>query len=212
MYIPKFFEVSDEVVLDDFIASNSFATLISTVNGTSFATHLPLILDRTDFPQRVLLGHVARANPHWQAFDGKQSALAIFHGPHAYISPSWYAISPAVPTWNYAVVHVYGVPRIVEDETWLVHLVDRLVALYEAGLPQPWPGVLPTEFKTKLLKAIVGFVMPIERIEGKFKLGQNRSVEDQQGVVRHLEGSADPVAQALGALTKRHLSREGEAR
>ena len=100
MYIPQSFEVSDESVLDDFIASNSFAILISTINGSPFATHLPLILDRTESPQGVLLGHVARANPHWRVFDGKQPALAIFHGPHAYISPSWYVTSPAVPTWN----------------------------------------------------------------------------------------------------------------
>jgi transcriptional regulator len=206
MYIPKSFEISDEFVLDDFMTSNSFATLISTMHGTPFATHLPLIVDRTESPQRILLGHVARANPHWRAFDGKQEALAIFHGPHAYISPSWYTTSPAVPTWNYAVVHVYGVPRVVDDIGWLSHLVDRLVTIYEAGRSQPWPGVLPAEFKSNLLKAIVGFVMPVERVEGKFKLGQNRPVEDQQGVVRHLDASTDPVAQALGVLTKNHMS------
>jgi transcriptional regulator len=191
MYIPKSFEIFDESVLDNFIASNGFATFISSVNGTPFATHLPLILDRTESPQGVLLGHVACANPHWRAFDNQQEALAIFHGPHAYVSPSWYVTSPAVPTWNYAVVHVYGVPRVVDDIGWLSHLVDRLVTIYEAGQSQPWPGVLPTEFKSNLLKAIVGFVMPVERVEGKFKLGQNRPVEDQQGVVRHLEASTD---------------------
>ena len=111
MYIPKAFQVSDSRVLAEFIASNSFATLISSVQGSLFATHLPLILDQSRSSQGVLLGHVARANRHWQAFDGQQEALAIFHGPHAYISPSWYASSsPAVPTWNYAVAHVYGVP------------------------------------------------------------------------------------------------------
>lgn len=212
MYIPKSFEVSDEGVLDAFIASNSFATLISTIKGALFATHLPLILDRAEAPQGVLLGHVARANPHWRAFDSKQEALAIFHGPHAYISPGWYVTSPAVPTWNYAVVHVYGVPRLVDNEAWLSDLVDRLVATYEAGMPQPWPGVLPADFKSNLLKAIVGFVMPVERVEGKFKLGQNRPWEDQYGVVRHLEASTDPVARALGGLTKRHLDREVKAR
>jgi transcriptional regulator len=128
MYIPKAFHVSDRSVLDAFITHNSFATLVSTVDGTLYATHLPLIFDRTPSSPGVLLGHVARANPHWRAFDGHQEALAIFHGPHAYISPSWYATSPAVPTWNYAVVHAYGVPHVVEDDAWLAHLVDRLVA------------------------------------------------------------------------------------
>jgi transcriptional regulator len=211
MYIPKAFHVSDNSVLDAFIMHNSFATLVSTVAGTLFATHLPLILDRTPSSPGVLLGHVARANPHWRVFDGQQEALAMFHGPHAYISPSWYTTSPAVPTWNYAVVHVYGRPHVVEDEEWLANLVDRLVALYEAGMPDPWPGVLPTEFKANLLKAIVGFSMEITRVEGKFKLGQNRSLADQLGVVRYLETSPDPIAQALGELTKQQLGQRDSA-
>ena len=205
MYIPKAFEVSDRAVLDAFIDNNSFATLVSAVDGTLFATHLPLILDRAQSPQGILLGHVAGANPHWRGFDGQHEALAIFHGPHAYISPRWYATSPAVPTWNYAAVHVYGVPHVVEDHAWLSDLVDRLITIYEAGMPQPWPGVLPADFKANLLKAIVGFVLDITRVEGKFKLSQNRPLEDQLGVVRHLEASTDPVAQALGELTKKRL-------
>ena len=120
MYIPKSFQVTDPEVLAAFIRAHSFATLVSAVDGTPFATHLPLLLD-----QGTLLGHVARANPHWQAFDGQREALAIFHGPHAYISPTWYATGPAVPTWNYAAVHVYGAPRLIEGEA-LAALVDRL--------------------------------------------------------------------------------------
>jgi transcriptional regulator len=211
MYIPKAFQISDTSVLDAFITHNSFATLVSTVDGTLFATHLPLILDRTQSSPAVLLGHVARANPHWRAFDGQQEALAMFHGPHAYISPNWYTTSPAVPTWNYAVVHVYGVPNVVEDEEWLASLVDRLVALYEAGMPAPWPGVLPADFKANLLKAIVGFTVEITRVEGKFKLGQNRPPGDQHGMVRHLEASTDPIAQALGVFTKQQLGRDARA-
>ena len=211
MYIPKAFHVSDSSVLEAFITHHGFATLVSTVDGRLFATHLPLLLDRTESAQGVLLGHVARANPHWRAFDGQQEALAMFHGPHAYISPSWYTPSPAVPTWNYAVVHVYGVPRVVDDEVWLAHLVDRLVARYEADMPVPWPGVLPAAFKADLLQAIVGFTMEITRVEGKFKLGQNRPPGDQLGVVRQLEVSADPIAQALGELTKQQLGRAARA-
>jgi transcriptional regulator len=211
MYIPKAFHVPDSPALDAFILHHSFATLVSTVDGTLFATHLPLLLDRPSSSPGVLLGHVARANPHWRAFDGQQEALAIFHGPHAYISPSWYTTSPAVPTWNYAVVHVYGVPHVVEDEAWLAALVDRLVALYEAGMPTPWPGVLPAEFKAHLLNAIVGFSMAITRVEGKFKLGQNRPLGDQLGMVRQLETSADPLAQALGEFTKQQLGQRASA-
>lgn len=199
MYIPKSFQVTDPEVLAAFIRAHSFATLVSAVDGTPFATHLPLLLD-----QGTLLGHVARANPHWQAFDGQREALAIFHGPHAYISPTWYATGPAVPTWNYAAVHVYGAPRLIEGEA-LAALVDRLVTTYEAGQAKPWSGELPAEYKAKLLQAIVGFEMEIVRIEGKFKLGQGRSPEDQLGVIGQLMSSADPVAQALGALARSQL-------
>jgi transcriptional regulator len=205
MYIPKPFTIVDGALLDEFIRRNNFATLISTIDGAPFATHLPLLLDRLDGGRGVLLGHMARANPHWRAFDGRQQALAIFHGPHAYVSPSWYGTSPAVPTWNYTVVHVYGAPRLIDDDAQLSDLVDRLVAFHEAGMPQPWPGDLPPDFKRGLLKAIVGFVMPVERVEGKFKLSQNRPVEDQQGVVRGLEASPDPVARALGDLMRQRL-------
>ena len=207
MYIPKAFQVSDGRELVEFIASNSFATLISSVQGNLFATHLPLILDQSRSSPGVLLGHVARANRHWRAFDGQQEALAIFRGPHAYISPNWYASSsPAVPTWNYAVVHVYGVPCVVDDEQWLSDFVDRLVSIYEADKPQPWPGILPPDLRASLLKGIVGFTMDITRIEGKFKLGQNRSLDDQRAMVQHLEAQADPVAQMLGKLTKQRLN------
>src|SRR5581483_1560414 len=99
---------------------------------------------------------VARANPHWRAFDGRQQALAIFHGPHSYISPTWYETSPAVPTWNYAVAHAYGAPRLIDDEARLSEIVDRLVRIYESGMPQPWSGDLPSDFKNGLLRAIVG--------------------------------------------------------
>jgi len=207
MYIPKAFAVSDRSSLEAFIAEHSFATLVSIVGNAPFATHLPLILDPSQSPHGALLGHVARANPHWRAFDGAREALAIFHGPHAYVSPTWYATTPAVPTWNYAAVHVYGAPRIVEDDAGLSSLVDRLVAAYESGRPNLWPGTLPAELKTKLLKSIVGFVMGIDRIEGKFKLGQNRPMADQLGVVQHLEASPDPVARALGALVWAQLGR-----
>jgi transcriptional regulator len=209
MYIPKAFHVGDQQILHEFIASNSFATLVSTIDAKPFATHLPLLFDRARSAHGTLLGHVARANPQWHAFDGKQEALAIFQGPHAYVSPSWYAASPAVPTWNYTAVHVYGVPQVTDDERAFSDLLDRLIAFYEAGMPRPWPGVLPAEFRANLMRGIVGFAMDIERIEGKFKLSQNRSHEDQCRVVERLEMSADPVAKALGELARKHLGLNG---
>jgi transcriptional regulator len=211
MYIPKAFHLGDQQILHEFIDSSSFATLVSTVDGKPFATHLPLLLERARSAHGTLLGHVARANPQWHAFDGKQEALAIFQGPHAYVSPSWYATSPAVPTWNYTAVHAYGVPQVIDDERAFSDLLDRLIAFYEAGMPRPWPGVLPADFRANLMRGIVGFAMDIARIEGKFKLSQNRSHEDQRRVVEHLEMSADPMAQALGELARKHLGLNGNS-
>src|SRR5262245_59726970 len=129
MYIPTAFRAKDRAALYDLIERHGFGTLVTIVDGSPFATHLPLVLDRT---RDVLLGHVARANPHWHTMNGPSEALVIFQGPHAYVSPSWYTTAPAVPTWNYAAVHVYGVPRLL-DEAGLIDLLGRLVDQYESG-------------------------------------------------------------------------------
>ncbi len=209
MYIPKLFEVTDLATLHEFIETHSFATVVTAASDQPVATRVPLLLDRSRGRQGTLLGHVARANPQWRSFDGERQCLAMFDGPHAYISPSWYANAPAVPTWNYAAVHVYGIPRPIHDAGQLAGLVDRLVAVYEAGMAEPWPGILPAEFKASMLKAIVGFSIEIDRIEGKFKLGQNRPLEDRLGTMARLETSPDPDARELAALTRRHLARAG---
>ena len=144
MYLPKAFEITDPMVLRDFIAANSFATLVSTVDGSPFATHLPLLFDSDQSEHGTLLGHVAAANPHWRVFDGSTEALAIFHGPHSFISPSWYKTKPAVPTWNYATVHVYGRPRVIDDKDWLSSLLDRLIAKFDPDFGKG--GELTAEF------------------------------------------------------------------
>ncbi|MHB8383881.1 MAG: FMN-binding negative transcriptional regulator, partial [Candidatus Binataceae bacterium] len=112
---------------------------------------------------------------------------------------------PAVPTWNYAAVHVYGRMRIVDDAAWVTGLLDRMIAIYEAPQARPWPGILSVEFRAKLTEAIVGFEIAIDRIEGKFKLGQNRPLEDQRGALRELERGGDPAARELAAMARRHL-------
>jgi transcriptional regulator len=207
MYVPAAFRVEDTSSLYGAIEAYSFATVVTVADDVPFATHVPLLLEqRADGP--ALLGHVARANPHWRRFDGSRQALAIFHGPHAYISPSWYATQPAVPTWNYVAVHAYGAPCVRDDETWVSQLLDRLVAKYESALPEPWSGDLPGAFRQRMIRAVVGFEMPIERIEGKFKVGQNRPAADHERVERVLAGAADPALRALAALTARHRTRE----
>jgi len=203
MYIPKAFSVSDRETLHAFIEAYSFATLVTTVDGALFATRLPLLLDREAGIHGTLIGHVARANPHWRSFDGVVQALAMFDGPHAYISPRWYATAPAVPTWNYATVHAYGAPRILDDPRRVEAITDRLVAIYEATMPQPWSArEVSPEFKANLLKAIVGFEMPIDRIEGKFKFGQNRPLEDQAAMLKALESTSHHHARRLAALIR----------
>lgn len=200
MYIPPHFRVEDRDALFDFIDGHGFATLVSTdAAGVPFATHLPLLLDRA---AGVLLGHVAKGNPQWEMFAGRES-LAIFHGPHAYVSPTWYAVHPAVPTWNYAVVHVYGVPRLLTPEQ-TGEVVDRLTRKYEDGRATPWTGEMPADYRRGMLAGIVGFEMPLTRVEGKFKLGQNRSAADRAGTVAGLRADGSE-AEALAAFTVEYL-------
>jgi transcriptional regulator len=199
MYIPSAFRADDRALLYDLIERHGFGTLVTVIDGTPFATHLPFLLDRE---RGLLLGHVARANPHWRALGGPAESLAIFQGPHGYVSPSWYATAPAVPTWNYAAVHVYGPARPLDDEARLLDLLGRLVARYESGRRRPWAMDLPADYRKKMLHGIVGFEVPITRVEGKLKLSQNRPAEDRQRVIDELAaGGAEE--QALAEFMRR---------
>src|SRR5262245_17630111 len=130
MYIPAHFSVEDLDTLHDLIEREAFGILVSQVDGHAFATHLPLLLDRSASANGVLLGHVARANPHWSELAG-QEALCIFNGPHAYISPTWYAAEKVVPTWNYVAVHAYGRVELVEESAALIEIIRKLTRTYE---------------------------------------------------------------------------------
>ena len=174
-------------------------------------THLPLVLDRGDRPgAERLLGHVARANPHWRRFDGALPAVAIFRGPHGYVSPSWYPEHPSVPTWNYAVVHVHGAPRVVgESETR--EIVHRLIEQYERSRESRWTPELPPEFLDRELRAIVGFEMPIARLEAKFKLSQNRDAADREGALAGLLREQHARSRELGEFMREYFSRRHDA-
>ena len=204
MYIPTAFRVVDRETLYDFIEQHGFATLVTASQGGPVASHVPLWLDRE---RQVVAGHLARANRQCDLLNGVES-LAIFQGPHAYISPTWYATTPAVPTWNYTAVHVTGIATRLSDER-TAEVVDRLVSKYESGRANPWPNELPPEFRQRMLAGIVGFELPLDRIEGKFKLGQNRSVADQAGVVRGLAGEGGEAAR-LAEFASQFLE-QGEA-
>ena len=202
MYIPSSFAVQDAERLAQFIAQNSFATVISQDEaGLPFASHVPLLYEPEPKPG-VLLGHLARANPQWRHFENPRDILVIFHGPHAYVSPRWYDNSPAVPTWNYAVVHAYGLPKVFTEESRLEALVRRMVRFYEGDGENSWRAELPADYMSKQLKAIVGFEIRVTRLEGKFKLGQNRQKADLAGVYNALSQSARPEDRLLAQFMK----------
>src|SRR5947207_1838899 len=155
MYIPKAFREDDINTLHKLMREYSFATLITQHEGAPFATHLPFILDARHGPNGTLLAHMARANLQWHDFVDEQEVLVIFQGPHAYISPSWYEVELSVPTWNYAVAHAYGIPRVIEDKTALYTLLQELVQTHEAHFEKPWQFQLPDDYVQKMMQGIV---------------------------------------------------------
>lgn len=183
MYVPSSFVVEEQAILNKFILSNSFATLVSTVGIEPVASHLPLLLDETAGLRGTLIGHMAKANPQWQDAEG-QTVLTIFHGPHAYISPGWYHERDVVPTWNYVAVHAYGVLKLVTEPEALVNIVRHSVDYYEASMPLPWNvDSLDSQLISRLAEGTVGVSIEIQRLEGKWKLSQNHSAERRRNVV-----------------------------
>lgn len=193
MYIPPLNRVEDVEAINAFLYGHAFATLITSSGGKIIASHLPVLFDEK---ANVLRSHMARANEQWKHFADTKEVLCIFHGPHAYISPSWYEEQHTVPTWNYAVVHVYGAPTLVGD-TELKQIVLDTTAKFESSMPAPWKIPLSEQEITAMLKAIVGFKIEIARVEAKFKLGQNRSWEDQEKMLRNLQAAPDDESRAL---------------
>jgi transcriptional regulator len=204
MYVPPHFAETDPAKLFDFIEGHSFGLLVSQVGGVPFASHLPFLLDRSAGPHGTLIGHVARANPHWRELAG-QTALAVFSGPHAYVSPTWYEAENVVPTWNYVAVHAYGPVTVVEDRAALLDIVRRSVAYYEAALPRPWALDDSSTFVDRLLGQIVGFRIAVERLEGKWKLNQNHPADRRAKVVRALQQRADENSQGIVELMRAML-------
>jgi len=198
MYLPKHFEQTDAEALHGLMRDYPLASLVSMQGGVPTADHVPLEFDAGT---NTLRGHVARANPLWRVAAG-QPVLAVFTGPQAYVTPSWYpskaATHKVVPTWNYTVVHAHGVLRVVEDAPWLHALVSGLTAHHEAPRATPWAvSDAPDDFVQQLLRAIVGIEIPVERLLGKWKVSQNRSEPDRLGVAAGLaEGAEESQAMA----------------
>jgi transcriptional regulator len=207
MYVPKHFQENNQEKLLEFMRANSFVTLVSTVEGVPFASHIPLVID-TDGENVKLTGHVAKGNEQWKAF-GQGETLAIFTGPHAYISPTLYEEKSSVPTWNYIAVHAYGVPRIIEitQREKLESMMDEIIGSYDPKYKEQWHS-LSDLYRTSMMRGIVAFEMTVTKLEGKYKLSQNRSTVDQHNVAEVLSKSPDPTISETGVAMKKNLEKE----
>ncbi len=206
MYIPKHFE-GDEATGREIIQTHGWALLItSDETGAPVCTHMALVWENDGSPHGSLLGHLARANDHWKLSSRPANSLALFWGPHAYVSPTWYTPGAKVPTWNYVTVHAYGRPEIVEATPSVLMVLTKLAAVYEGSGTDAWGlGRLPPGNAAEQTKSIVAFRMKLERVETKIKLSQNRELEDRQRVIAKLEASDGQDAQAMAKWMKRVL-------
>jgi transcriptional regulator len=208
MYIPDAFAESRTEVLESFISENSLAAVVTMTPQGIIANHIPLLFTQTE-DKAILSGHVSRANSVWRDYDPASEVLAIFTGPQRYISPNWYPTKAehgrVVPTWNYMVVHAYGKMRTFEDPSSLRAFLTRLTDTHEAAAsPLPWKvSDAPDNYVEGLLKAIVGIEIDVTRLEGKWKLSQNRPAQDREAVARHLAEIGDETAlRMLGPLSE----------
>jgi transcriptional regulator len=199
MYVPTAFAETDVPKLHAFIEKHGFGMLVSQHDALPFVTHLPLMLEREGSEFGCLVGHVARANPQWRQAIG-QTVLAVFAGPHVYVSPTWYEAEQVVPTWNYVAVHAYGRLEIIDDAPALTALVSRLVEKYERAMPRPWALDERSTFFERMLAQIIGFRVRIERLEGKWKLNQNHPEERRRKVIDVLSQGADENSLEIARL------------
>ena len=205
MYVPRAFAESDIRILHQQMQATPLPVLVTHGSQGLLASHVPLLLNPDEGPNGTLYGHLARANPHWQALTEGAEALVIFAGEQAYVSPSFYPSKAehgkAVPTWNYVAVHAYGQAEVFDDAQRLLALVSELSHKHESRRPQPWTvSDAPADYIDSMLKAIVGFRLPVTRLLGKRKLSQNRSIKDQTGVREGLLASNNPHDHALAHL------------
>jgi transcriptional regulator len=188
LYIPKAHLVEERRFLHDFMDEFAFVDVV-TVTPTLRITHIPSVLDRTAGAYGTIFGHISAQNPQRAAFDGKQTAVIVFRGPQGYISPTWYAQTEATPTWNFSVVHASGRPTAITDKDQTRELLARLIAKFERAVGSSGYDLskLPESYVSRMMAGIAPFRMAVETLEGKFKLGQERSEGDRRGVLAHLQ-------------------------
>ena len=199
MYLPDHFRVDDPESIFGFVERHGFALLTTVHEGAPFTSHLPLLLERNGGPQGRIVGHMARANPQWRDAAGT-TGLIVFVGPHAYVSPTWYAEPNVVPTWNYAAVHAYGRLEIEEDPSALKEIVGRTTDWYETGRNPPWKLDAGAPLVDALARQIVGFRMTVDRWEAKFKLNQNHPQARRERVIAALEAGEDADGRKIAAM------------
>ncbi|WP_292935428.1 FMN-binding negative transcriptional regulator [Noviherbaspirillum sp.] len=212
MYLQRQFEETRLDVLHGLMKSHPLATLVVPSASGLVVNHIPLLVCSPDGELGTLRGHVARANPVWQQLADTLHAVAVFQGPESYITPSWYPSKhtdgKAVPTWNYAVVHAHGIPRAIDDADWLLNHLREMSDEHERTQALPWKiSDAPGDFIDRLVEAIVGIEIPIARIEGKWKVSQNRPVGDRLGVAAGLRARGDDRSHAMADLV---MQRAGE--
>lgn len=202
MYIPEHFRNEDRATALAFMRANPFAILVSTKEDGPFATHIPVII-RESGDQLAIRGHVAKANPHWRYLQSDPACLMIFHGPHAYISPSNYDTREVVPTWNYAAVHIYGSARTFAEPPELLSMLHDLIPTFEAAYEQQWAS-LSEAYRQRMLSHIVGFEIAVSKMEAKFKLSQNRTRNEQQHIIDSLSSSSETSLSDTARLMREH--------
>lgn len=213
MYQPDHFRVDDLQRMHALMRARPFAALVSAGSAGLYATHLPTVL-KDDGPYGLIECHLARGNPHWKDLAGVGEALMIFQGPQGYITPNWYSSKAehgkVVPTWNYAVVHAYGRPEVMQDKEWLHRHVSELTAQQESSESRPWAtSDAPASFIEAMLRGIVGFRFAITRLEGKWKMNQNREQKDREGVVAGLGRRAEGDDLEIAEIVSHVKVREG---
>ncbi len=213
MYVNPLHRLTDRETLFSLMASHPLGAWVCHGRDGLIANHVPFLLDRSRGPFGTLIGHVSRANPVWRELGSAGASVVMFQGPQAYITPGWYPgkaeHGEVVPTWNYVVAHAHGGARAVEDRDWVFDMLKRLVTAHEAARPSPWSvSEAPAPFMDKMMRAIVGIEIRIDRLEGKLKASQDEAMADRLGTVRGLREQACDTARAMAALVQDAIDAE----
>ncbi len=201
MYIPSYYKETDFKTLFTFIQHNSFGVICSSGNGGIKATHLPFVAEERD-NRIILTSHMSKANEHWKDLEAGADLLIIFQGPHAYVSPSNYELRQNVPTWNYIAVHTHGKARIIPSKEGAVAVLEKTIGKYEQAFFKQWQE-LSADYKDSMIKGIVAFEIEVTRMEGKFKLSQNKTEKEKENIIHSFEQSGDALTRQLAEEMKK---------